>query len=135
MFKARDHENITIESQRIRTTKSKVRTTSVHVSVSHNNIFEAMEIPAAKVAVNKDWLKWRTKQFSLCGMEINTTLPPVDQTLPQFNTPQIIHGSCATITIRNHMNHIRRTFQNRCFALNTLNINGGRDLKLRTLLV
>ena len=67
-------------------------------------------------------------ELSLCIMITNTTKRLVDRTLPHLNTPQIIHGSSATIS---QTYYIRRTLQNR-FPLKTLNINGWRGLILRT---
>ena len=63
--------------------------------MSHYNM---VQIHEKTVALDGDWSKRRTKQLSLCGMVIYTTIHFVDRTLQQFNTPQIIHVSCAAIT-------------------------------------
>ena len=67
-----DHEDIIVESQKIRTTKSTTKThmghivDRGHVTMSHNNMKQksipapkAMNIPTARTAVDKDWDKWR----------------------------------------------------------------------------
>ena len=82
-----DHENIIVESQRIRTTKNKEKTHIAdrgQVSMSHYNMVhklvsisnKTVEISAANVPMDRDWRKWRMNQVSLCCMVINTTLLP-----------------------------------------------------------
>ena len=81
-----DHEDMIIESPRIRTVKSTEKTHKDHiadqnqVSIPHY----AMEFPAVNGVVDKVWDKWRSKQWFQCGMVIRTTIPPVDRTLPQL---------------------------------------------------
>ena len=61
----------------------------------------AVNNPAARVAMDRDWSKWRMKQLSLCGMMINATKPLAGRT--ELKTPQIIHDSSAGVTL--HISH------------------------------
>ena len=138
-----DRENIIVETQRIRTTKSKVNKHlprphrgpkssscfAIHHGAQTNIHWKAVEIPEAKVAMDRDWSKWRLKHSSLSGIVISTTIPLVDRTLSQLIIPQIIHDLRATITSNTLP---RRTFQNRFFPIRTLNMNGSGDLVHRT---
>ena len=68
------------------------------VYIQAKSISKVVEIPAARVAMDRDRCKWRKKLSSLCGMVSNTTPPLVDRTLPQRETPRITRDSSATIT-------------------------------------
>ena len=76
--------------------------------------------------MDRDWRQWRMQQLSLCGMMSNATILLVDRTLPQLNTPQIIHIEHPTFTAH---------FSESTFTLQTLNIHGCRDLLLRSRLL
>ena len=82
-----------------------------HVALKHgaqaNSISKVVEIPAARVAMDRDRCKWRKKLSSLCGMVFNTTPPLVDRTQPQRKTPRITRE----LKCNNQTHHIRRTFQ------------------------
>ena len=86
---------LTRTTSRTKVTFSMSRYTMVHKPFSRS---KAVETPAATVAMNNDWDTLRTKQLSSWSMVINTTIPLVDRTPPQLNTPQVIHDSSDTIT-------------------------------------
>ena len=71
-----------------------------HCNMAHKPISfsKSADLPSSKVAMDRDWSKWRMKHLSVSGMTIsNATVLLVDRTLPQLKTPQIIHNSSATI--------------------------------------
>ena len=99
--------------------------------------FKAVAIPAANVAMDRDWRERRMKQVSPCCMMINAKKTAVDRTLPQPQTPQIIHDSSATITteVASNTLHSPHIPELVFLTLKTLNINGSRDPILRVILV
>ena len=122
-----DHGNITFQSQRIRTTKSKENTHQDHiadrgrVSMSHCNtvhkplsIIQPVETPAAKVAMDRDRGEWTMKRLSLCGMMINATNPLFDRT--HYHNSKL-HRSYTNQVQQSHQTYyyIHRTFQNLVF--------------------
>ena len=85
-----------------------------------------MKNPAARVAMDKDWAKWRMKQSPKRGTLIDATIPLVGRTLPELKTPQITDDSSAGVTL--NMLHSPHTSALVFLTFKALSINGLRDV-------
>ena len=111
-----DHEKIIIVLQMVPTTKSPrscfhVEHNMVHKPNSIPEAVEAVNIPAGRVAMDRDWNTSRMEQLLVCGMLMIATISLVGRTLPQLRTSQFTLDSSVRVTSNIlHSPHISAPF-------------------------